>query len=294
MNSQQALQAALAESPWSMKDPRASLLPVLQAVQRRLGYLPAETFVDIETQLGIPHQVSYSVASFYDDFRFDPPAEHCIRVCDGAACELAGCRELLAIVSRELGIGPGAVTSDHCFRLESVNCFGQCDRCPAVKIDERIFGNVSPTELPGLLQLVRNGGRADQAELEQRAERGSAFPQIRPDEQRRLLGDVPHPLIEIAQYEAAGGFSALKNAGRPRHTGRVDRAGERVRTARARRRGISHRKEMAVGRRQSAPACPGVQRRRERAGHIQRPLPADPPAVSGIGRHGAGRVCRWG
>jgi NADH-quinone oxidoreductase subunit E len=61
-----------------MKDPRASLLPVLQAVQHHLGYFPAETFVDIETQLGIPRQVSYSVASFYDDFRFDPPAERWI------------------------------------------------------------------------------------------------------------------------------------------------------------------------------------------------------------------------
>ena len=78
--------------------------------------------MDIETQLGVPRQVSYSVASFYDDFQFDPPAEHCIRVCDGAACELAGCRELLATALRELGIGPGAVSGDHCFRLEAVNC----------------------------------------------------------------------------------------------------------------------------------------------------------------------------
>jgi len=210
VNSQQALQAALAEWPWSMKDPRASLLPVLQAVQRRLGYLPTETFVDIETQLGIPRQVSYSVASFYDDFRFDPPAEHCIRVCDGAACELAGCREMLATASRELGIGAGEVTSDRCFRLEAANCFGQCDRCPAVKIDQWVLGHVSPTELPGLLWLVCSGRQADQAELEQRAQRGSAFPEARPGEQRRLLGDVPHPLAEMAQYEAAGGFSALK------------------------------------------------------------------------------------
>ena len=44
-----------------------------------------------------------------------------------------------------------------------------------MKIDEWVFGNVAPTDWPGLLRLVRNGGPADQAELEQRSQRDAPF-----------------------------------------------------------------------------------------------------------------------
>ena len=86
---------------------RESLLPILRAVQQRLGHLPAEIFAEIEAQLGIPRHIGYSVASFYDEFRFDRPAKHVIRVCDGAVCELAGCRELLAALLAGVGHRPG-------------------------------------------------------------------------------------------------------------------------------------------------------------------------------------------
>ncbi len=48
------------------KDPaaaHAALLDVLREAQRRLGYLPAEVFVEIEARLGIPRHTAYSVAS---------------------------------------------------------------------------------------------------------------------------------------------------------------------------------------------------------------------------------------
>lgn len=191
-------------------DPRDSLLPVLRAVQRRLGYLPAEIFTEIEARLGIPHHLGYSVASFYDEFRFDRPARHVIRACDGAACELANCRGLLEAFSHELGIQPGDVTGDGCFRLEAVNCLGQCDRCPAVRIDDLMFGGVATAEVPELLCLVRAGSEGKLEELIRRSGKNDEFRATPPGASQRLLGESPSSLTTMAQWQAAGGFQAVR------------------------------------------------------------------------------------
>jgi NADH:ubiquinone oxidoreductase subunit F (NADH-binding)/NADH:ubiquinone oxidoreductase subunit E len=200
----------LAEHKDVSGNPRTILLSLLRAVQERLGFIPAEIFTEIEVRLGIPRHLIYSMASFYDDFRFDRPAEHVIRICDGAACELAACRDLVSTFSRELGIRPGEVASDGCFRLEMVNCLGHCSVCPAVRIDELVFGRVTESEASWLLHAVRNGGETGLAELRKRAARYDEFPKAAPGEQRRLLGTQSLSLTEVEAWEAAGGFSKLR------------------------------------------------------------------------------------
>jgi NADH:ubiquinone oxidoreductase subunit F (NADH-binding)/NADH:ubiquinone oxidoreductase subunit E len=210
VEARQLIDDILAEHKDVTGNPRTILLPLLRAVQERLGFIPAEIFAEIEARLGIPRHLSYSVASFYDDFRFDLPADHVIRICDGAACELAACRDLLSTTSGELGVQPGEVTTDGCFRLEMVNCLGHCSVCPAVRIDDLVFGRVAVSEMSWLLQTVRNGGEMGLTELRKRAERYDDFPKAAPGEQRRLLGTQPLSLTEVEAWEAAGGFSTLR------------------------------------------------------------------------------------
>ncbi|MGA2796003.1 MAG: NAD(P)H-dependent oxidoreductase subunit E, partial [Thermoguttaceae bacterium] len=209
MEARQLIDDILAEHEDATGNPRTILLPLLRSVQELLGFIPAEVFTEIEARLGIPRHLSYSVASFYDDFRFDRPAEHVIRICDGAACELAACRDLVSTTSGELGIQPGEVTGDGCFRLETVNCLGHCSVCPAVRIDDLVFGRVTVSEMPELLHNVRNGGEMSLAELYKRAERHDDFPKAAPEEQRRILGPQSLSLTEVEEWEAAGGFSTL-------------------------------------------------------------------------------------
>ena len=111
-----------------------------------------------------------------------------IRICDGAACELAACRDLLSTISGELGIQPGEVTADGCFRLETVNCLGHCSLCPAMRIDDLVFGRVTASEISRLLHAVRNGGETSLVELRERAELHDDFPKAAPGEQRRTSG----------------------------------------------------------------------------------------------------------
>jgi [NiFe] hydrogenase diaphorase moiety large subunit len=219
VEARQLIKDALAKHKDVSGNPRVILLPLLRTIQEQLGFLPAEIFTEIEARLGIPRHLSYSVASFYDDFHFDQPAEHVIRICDGAVCEMAGCRGLRLAISEELGIRPGEVTSDGCFRLESVNCLGHCSFCPAVRIDDFVFGLVKPAEAPWLLRTVRNGGETSLNELRHRASRHDDFPKSAPGEQRRLLGSQSLSLNEVEAWEAAGGFATLR-----RLVGRTDPA----------------------------------------------------------------------
>ena len=205
MNARSIVASALVGKNNDSGDVHGSLLPILRAVQHRLGHLPAEIFEELEAQLGIPRHIGYSVASFYDEFSFDRSAAHAIRVCDGAACELAGCGALLTALSAELGIGPREVTADGCFRLEAANCLGQCERCPAVRIDDRVFGPLEVSELPDLLELVRSGDATAMAELVGRAAKNDDFPPAQPGEQRRLLASPTPAATRAAALRALMG-----------------------------------------------------------------------------------------
>ena len=69
---------------------RAELIPVLQAVQKKLGYLPPASLKEIAAYLAIPPVDVYEVVTFYNQFRLNPPGRHSIRVCLGTACHMKG------------------------------------------------------------------------------------------------------------------------------------------------------------------------------------------------------------
>src|SRR4030042_739896 len=69
---------------------KGNLIPILQKVQGRLGYLPREATAEIARFLDIPEIDVYGVVTFYNQFRLNPPGKHSIRVCLGTACHMKG------------------------------------------------------------------------------------------------------------------------------------------------------------------------------------------------------------
>ena len=69
---------------------RSNLLPILQKVQKELGYLPREAMQEVAQFLEIPAVDVYGVVTFYNQFRLNPPGKHSIRVCLGTACHMKG------------------------------------------------------------------------------------------------------------------------------------------------------------------------------------------------------------
>jgi NADH-quinone oxidoreductase subunit E len=130
---------------------RASLIPILQRVQSRLGYLPREAMSEIAEYLKIPPIEVYGVVTFYNQFRLNPPGRHSIRVCLGTACHMKGGYITLDAWKRRLNINTGETTPDREFDLDTVACVGCCTMAPVTVVDDKPEAQVEPTKVDGLL-----------------------------------------------------------------------------------------------------------------------------------------------
>jgi len=129
------------------------LLPELIALQQRDHYLRHETLLALSEGLGVPINRVYSVASFYQAFRFTPRGKHHIKVCVGAACYVKGAETLFDAFAMHLKIPKNADTSpDGQFTLSKVSCLGCCMLAVAVQIDRHIFGHVTPDMAPHVIK----------------------------------------------------------------------------------------------------------------------------------------------
>ncbi len=130
---------------------RLSLIPILQKVQGKLGYLPREAMTEIAEYLDIPAIDVYGVVTFYNQFRLNPPGKHSIRVCLGTACHMKGGYITLDAWKRRLGINPRETTEDREFDLDTVACVGCCTMAPVTVVDDKPEGGVEPTRVDGIL-----------------------------------------------------------------------------------------------------------------------------------------------
>ena len=130
---------------------RGNLIPILQKVQGKLGYLPREAMLEIAQFLGITEINVYSVVTFYNQFRLNPPGNHSIRVCLGTACHMKGGYITLDAWRRRLGIDVRQTTDDREFDLDSVACVGCCVMAPVTVVDNKPEGKVEPTKVDGIL-----------------------------------------------------------------------------------------------------------------------------------------------
>ena len=130
---------------------KANLIPILQKVQSRLGFLPREAMLEIARYLDIPEIDVYSVVTFYNQFRLSPPGKHSIKVCLGTACHMKGGYITLDAWKRRLDIGPRETTPDREFDLDTVACVGCCVMAPVTVVDDKPQGQVEPTRVDGIL-----------------------------------------------------------------------------------------------------------------------------------------------
>ena len=129
----------------------SELIPVLQAVQKRLGWLPQKAISRVAQHCGVPESTVFGVASFYEQFHLTRQGKHNVKVCCGTGCHVRGSARIMQALERQLGIGAGETTPDYRFTLERVACFGACALSPVVVLDGKIYGKVTP---PEVLKLV--------------------------------------------------------------------------------------------------------------------------------------------
>ena len=128
------------------------LIPILQDIQERFGYLPKEAMFDVSKFLGVPESRVYAVASFYAQFRFKPMGKNTVSVCRGTACHVKGAPRILDEFKRVLGIDENETTEDQEYTLETVACLGCCALAPCATINDEVAANLTPKKVKSLFQ----------------------------------------------------------------------------------------------------------------------------------------------
>ncbi len=135
--------------PW--RNGKGGLIPILQAVQEQLGYLPMEALETISRDLKIPSSEIYGVATFYAQFHLKPRGRHVVRVCRGTACHVRGSLKILDSVKEITGVEENQTTEDLRFTIEPVACLGACGLAPVMMIDTQTYGRLTPDMVKGIL-----------------------------------------------------------------------------------------------------------------------------------------------
>lgn len=121
-----------------------ALLPILHAIQNRIGYVPDGAVPIIAEMLQQTRADIHGVISFYHHFRTRPAGSNILEVCRAEACQARGGRTLERHVQEKLGVGYHQTTADNEFTLEPVYCLGNCACGPSIRLNDEIIGRVTP------------------------------------------------------------------------------------------------------------------------------------------------------
>ncbi len=129
---------------------RWGLIPLLQEIQRVLGYIPPEAIPRIARGLGLFASQVQGVISFYTQFYTEPQGKNIVRVCRGTACHVRGGKTILKLVKQRLGLEEGETTPDLEYTLETVACIGVCALAPNIVINKTTHGHLNPKKVARL------------------------------------------------------------------------------------------------------------------------------------------------
>ncbi len=135
------------------------LVQILLDLQEESGqnYIPREWLEEVSQKLDTPLTKVYDVATFYAMYNLDPKGRYVIEVCKSAPCRSRKAETLAQSLEKLLSIKMGETTADGLFTLQHTSCFGACDISPAIKIGEKVYGNLNEDKLAEIIRAYREG-----------------------------------------------------------------------------------------------------------------------------------------
>lgn len=128
-----------------------ALLPVLHAIQDRLGFIPPDAVEGLAQAFNLSRAEVHGVITFYHYYKTTPPARCTVQVCRAEACQSMGGDALLSHARQALGCDLHGHSADGGFALEPVYCLGQCATAPAIMINDAVHARVTPARFDKLL-----------------------------------------------------------------------------------------------------------------------------------------------
>ena len=134
----------------------SSLIPIMQDIQAEYRYLPGELLTYVAGEIGVKEAKAYSVATFYENFSFEPKGKYVIKVCDGTACHVRKSTPILEALQKELGLSKKKhTTDDMMFTVETVSCLGACGLAPTLTVNNEVHPKMNPDAALELINILR-------------------------------------------------------------------------------------------------------------------------------------------
>ena len=134
-----------------------NLIPILQEIQKKLGYLPEKALLKVADYTKLPPATVFGVATFYAFFKLAPTGRNIVRVCRGTACHVRGGERILREVEKRLAVNPGESTPDLEYYLETVACIGACALAPTMRINDDTYGQMTKKKVTEIFEH-KDGG----------------------------------------------------------------------------------------------------------------------------------------
>ncbi len=134
---------------------RDSLIPILQEVQEKEGFLAEKSLVRIGKHLKLPVSKIYGVATFYNQFRFQPKGKYHVQVCRGTACHVLGSATVMQQLEKTLKIKNDETSRDGKFSLEVVACIGACGLAPVIAINGEFHAKVNSESIKEIIKSLK-------------------------------------------------------------------------------------------------------------------------------------------
>jgi len=127
------------------------LIPLLMEVNTSLGFLPVEALALISQAMKIPIAYVQTVASFYSMLSMKPRGRHVIKFCENAPCHVMGGHKVWNALFDAIGLKEGETSADGKWTLATTSCLGACGVGPVMLVDEDLYGNITPEQVPEIL-----------------------------------------------------------------------------------------------------------------------------------------------
>jgi len=146
-------------NPDGYQEAEELILGACQEAQLLYGWVPQPASQLIADHLGVSINRIYGLLTFYADFRTDPPGDHAMLLCHGAACFVMGSERLIRELNDDQKLGPDGRTPDGAFSVQVVNgCLGVCNLAPVAQIDHHhYFGHLNRERLAAVMHAIRDG-----------------------------------------------------------------------------------------------------------------------------------------
>ncbi|MDH5590282.1 MAG: NAD(P)H-dependent oxidoreductase subunit E [Gemmatimonadota bacterium] len=138
-------------------DKQAALLPTLGLAQEIRGHVSPESMDRVAELLELSPAYVRGVATFYTMYNKQAVGRHLIQVCTNVSCNLCGADEVLEAFLRYNDVEPGETTEDGNFTVIEAECLAACGFPTCVQINSRYYENVTPTDVPGIIEALRSG-----------------------------------------------------------------------------------------------------------------------------------------